>query len=120
MTATANGEPRHGLLSRRWPRFRTEVDEELAPPVLRLPRAKRIAKKIELVVGVIPSPIFILTIDNLRLLRMKLQSTLLQPLPYSTPNLLSLTLRPAMHDGIIGIPLERQMRILPRIHTSNA
>src|SRR5262249_42272213 len=28
MTATANGEPRHGLLSRRWPRFRTEVDEE--------------------------------------------------------------------------------------------
>ena len=51
---------------------RTEVDEELAPPVLRFPRTKRIAQEIKFLVRVLPSPIFILTIDNLRLLRMKL------------------------------------------------
>jgi hypothetical protein len=45
---------------------------------------------------------------------MKLQPTLSQPLLYGFPNLLSLTSGPAMHDGIIGVPLERQMRILSR------
>ena len=61
------------------------------------------AQKIEFLVRVIPSPIFILAMDNIRLLRMKLQPTLLQPLCYGTPNLLCLTFRPAMHDGIIGV-----------------
>jgi hypothetical protein len=60
------------------------------------------------------SPVFILAIDNLRLLRMKLQPTLLKPLRYSIPNFLGLAFGPAMHDGIIGIPLKRQMRKLPR------
>jgi len=45
---------------------------------------------------------------------MKLQPTFSQPLRYGYPNLLSLTSVPAMHDGIVGISFERQMRILPR------
>jgi hypothetical protein len=93
---------------------RSEIDEEFAPPSFRLPRTKRITKKIELLAWVISSPVFILAIDNLRLLRMKLQPTLLKPLRYGIPNFLSLASRPAMHDGIIGIPLKRQMRKLPR------
>src|SRR5262249_49115305 len=91
---------------------RRKVDEEFAPPIFRLPRTKRITKKIELLAWVISSPVFILAIDNLRLLRMKLQPTLLKPLRYSIPNFLSLASRPAMHNGIIGIPLKRQMRKL--------
>jgi hypothetical protein len=43
-------------------------------------------------------PVFILAIDNLRLLRMKLQPTFLKPLRYSIPNFLSLASRPAMHE----------------------
>src|SRR3972149_641282 len=93
---------------------RTEVDEELSFPVLRSSWAKRISQKVELPVRITPSSVLILTIDNLRLLRMKLQPTFPQPLRNSCPNFLSLAFRSAMHDGIIGIPLERQMRILPR------
>src|SRR5262249_34218302 len=93
---------------------RAEIDEEFAPPVFRLPRTKRITKKIKFLIRVISSPVLILTIDNLRLFRMKLQPTLLKPLRYGIPNFLSLAFGPAMHDGIIGIPLERQLRILPR------
>jgi hypothetical protein len=45
---------------------------------------------------------------------MKLQPTILQSGRNRCPNFLGLAFRSAMHDGIIGIPLERQMRILPR------
>src|SRR5262249_21362871 len=91
-----------------------KLTKSLPTPIFRLPRTKRITKKIEFLGWVRSSPIFVLAIDNLRLLRMKLQPTLLQPLRYRIPNFLSLASRPAMHDGVIGIPLKRQMRILPR------
>src|ERR1700676_497576 len=81
---------------------RTEVDEELPCTILRSPWPKRVAQKIELLVGIRPSPIFILAIDHLRLLRMKLQSTFPQPRGYGCPNLLSFSFRSAMHDGIIS------------------
>src|ERR1019366_4597933 len=93
---------------------RTEVDEVLPITILRPPRPKRIAQKIELLVWVRPSPILILAIDNLRLLGMKLQPTVLQASGYRRPNLLGLLLRSAMHDGIIGKTLKRQLPILRR------
>ena len=79
---------------------RAEVDEERPLPILRSPRPKRVAQKIELLVWIRPSPIIILAIDNFRLLRMKLQPTLLQTRGYGRPYLLSFRLSPAMHDGV--------------------
>src|SRR5215469_166371 len=92
----------------------TEIDKELTFAILRSPRPKCIAEKIELLVRIRPSPVIILAIDNFRLFRMKFQPTLLQTRGYGTPNLLSLRLFPAMHDGIIGIPFERYLWILLR------
>src|ERR1041385_4817963 len=56
---------------------RTEVDEVLPLAIFRSPRPKRVPQKIELFVRICPSPIIILAIDDLRLLRMKFQPTLL-------------------------------------------
>src|ERR1035437_5521807 len=93
---------------------RTEIDEVLPITILRPPRPKRVAQKIELFVWVRSSPILILAIDNLSLFRMKLQPTLLQTRGYGPPNLLSFHFRPAMHDGIIGETLKRQLPMLRR------
>src|SRR5260370_35236073 len=93
---------------------RTEVDEVLSSAILRSPRPKRVAQKIEFLVRVRPSPILILAIDHLRLLRMKLQPTLLQASGYGRPNLLGLRLCSAMHDGIIGKTLKRHLGITLR------
>src|ERR1017187_719686 len=79
---------------------RAEIDEVLASAILRSPRPKRVAQKIELLVWVRPSPIIILAIDDLRLLRMKLQPTFLQTRGYGSPNTLGFRLRPAMYDGV--------------------
>jgi hypothetical protein len=43
---------------------RAEIDEELSPAILRSSRPKCIAKKIELLVRVRPSPVVILAIDT--------------------------------------------------------
>src|ERR1700674_3989606 len=85
----------------------TEVDEELLVAILRSPRPKCVAEKIELLVWIGPSPVLILAIDNLRLVRMKLQPALPQTLGNRCPNLLGLRLRSTMHDGIIGETLKR-------------
>src|SRR3984893_8876161 len=78
----------------------TEVDEELSLTILRSPRPKRVAQKIELLVGIRPPPVFILAIDYLRLFRIKLQPTLLQAFGYGCPNRLGFPFRSAMHDGV--------------------
>src|SRR4051794_38916995 len=93
---------------------RTEIDEELSLAILRSPRPKRIAEKIELLVPVGPSSVIILAIDNLRLFRMKLQPAILQTRSYGCPNLLGFHFRSAMYDGIIGEALKRQLPILLR------
>src|SRR5260370_36144684 len=93
---------------------RAEIDEELPFAILRSPRPKRVTQKIEFLVRIRPSPIRILEIDDLRLLRMKFQPTLLQESAYGRPNLLGLLLRSAMPDGIIGKTLKRQLPILRR------
>src|SRR5437588_9628189 len=98
--------PASNLLADRLPRFvgngRAEVDEVLAEPILRSPRLKTIAQKIELLVRVSPPPIFILAIDHLRLLRMKLQPAFLHTHGYRCSYLLRLRLCPAVHDRIVG------------------
>src|SRR6266496_5056142 len=86
---------------------RTEIDEVLAEPILRSPGSKRVAQKIKFLLFVSPSPILILAIDDLRLLRMKFQPTLLPTHGYGCPDFLRFLLRPAMHDGIISKPLKR-------------
>src|ERR1700676_2868436 len=86
---------------------RTEIDEELPLPILRPSRPKSVAEKVELLVGVFPSPVLILAVDDLRLLRMKFQPALLQTRGYGRPDVLCLLLCPAMHDGIVGEPLKR-------------
>src|SRR3972149_3167093 len=86
---------------------RTEVDEVSPFPVLRSPGAKRITQKIEFLVRVFPSSVVILAIDDLRLCRMKLQPTVLYSCRNGRPNLLGLCLCFAMHNCVIGVPLER-------------
>src|SRR5208283_2224980 len=93
---------------------RTEVDEVLPEPILRSPRPKCVAEKIEFLVRIRPSPVIILAVDDLRLLRMKLQSTLAQTHGEGRPKLLGFNFRSAMHDGIVGEPFERQLRVLLR------
>src|ERR1700688_3685135 len=93
---------------------RAEIDEEFPLPILRPSRPKSVAEEVELLVGVFPSPVVILAIDDLRLLRMKFQPALLQTRGYGRPDFLCLHLCPAMYDGIIGKPLKRILRILPR------
>src|ERR1700689_756365 len=108
--------PAAKLLADRFAGFvgngRTEVDEVLAEPILRSPRLKSIAQKVELLVRVSPPPVVILAIDNLRLHRMKLQPAFLHTRGYRCPHLPRLPLCPAMHDRIVGIPFERQLWIL--------
>src|ERR1022692_485269 len=107
--------PASNLFADRLPRLvgngRAEVDEVLAKSILRSPRLKTVAQKIELLVRVSPSPVVILAIDNLRLLRMKLQPAFLHARANRCSHLLRLRFRPAMHDRLVGIPFERQWRI---------
>src|SRR6516225_11557843 len=92
----------------------TEIDEELPLMIFRSSRLKPIAEKIELFVRVSPVPKIILAIDDFRLLRVEFQSASLQPLRDGTLYLLGLLFRSAVHDAIIGIPLEWHSRIVHR------
>src|SRR5271157_608543 len=90
---------------------RCEVHEIPPPTVLRPARAKRVPQEVELLVGV-PSPaVVILAVDDLRLLRMKLQSTELKTASNAFQDLLRLFLRSAVRDNIVRIPLERHFRM---------
>src|SRR6516164_1501565 len=53
---------------------RAEVDEVLAPPVLRSPGPKGVAQVVEFIVGIGSTPVIIFAINDLRLTRMKLQA----------------------------------------------
>src|SRR5450755_1944274 len=102
--------PASDLLPDRLPRFvgngRAEVDKELAEPILRSPRLKTIAQKIELLVRVSPPPVTILAIADLLLPRMNLQPT--SPHARGSPRSPPPPLRfcPAMHEAIVGVPLD--------------
>ena len=47
---------------------RTKTDKESTPAILRPPRLERIAQEIEFLLRIIPSPIIVLTVDDLGLL----------------------------------------------------
>src|SRR5579883_894194 len=105
--------PASNLLPNGFHRFirdcRAEVDEVLPFPIFRSPWPKSIAQKIELFVRISPPPIIILAIDDLRLLRMKLQPTIPHTCSDCFPNFLSFRFRSAMHDGIVGETFKRNM-----------
>src|SRR5215469_6088282 len=109
--------PASNLFPNRFHRFIrdcwAEADEEYLLPILRSSRPKCVAQKIEFLVRISPPPVIILAIDYFRLLRMKFQPTLSHACGYSCPNFLGFCFRPAMHDGIVSIPLEHHLRILP-------
>src|SRR5713226_1842743 len=90
---------------------RGEVDEELAPSILRPPRAKRITQEIQPFLGILAWPVVILAVDDTRLARMDLQPTLREPMSYALQDLLRLRLRSAVRDNIICISLERHARM---------
>ena len=92
---------------------RREVDEVLTPPILRPTRAKRVPQEGELLRGILPRPVVILAVDDVRLLRMDLQPALRQTTFDVRQDLLRLRLRPTVHDDIIRVPLERNVRVRP-------
>src|SRR5713226_5030091 len=92
---------------------RGEVDEELAPSILRPPRAKRITQEIEPFLGIPARPVVILAVDDTRLAGMDFQSTLREPTSDALQDLLRLRLRPAVRDNIICVPLEWHAGMYP-------
>jgi hypothetical protein len=82
--------------------------------MLRSPGSKRVAQKIEALMGVGPSSILILAVDNLGLLRVELQSTRPEPLRQLLPQALRLRLRPTVTPRIIGITFARDVGMVPR------
>src|SRR4029079_3321605 len=82
---------------------RREEAHEVLPPMILCPsRLEGIAQEVERYVLVLPAPIIILTVDDPGLHGMKLQTTLLEPIPDGLQHLLRLNLAPAVHDGVVG------------------
>jgi hypothetical protein len=92
---------------------RTERDAEPLPPA-RQPRPKRIAEKIEPMVWVVSASIIVLAIDDFGLVRMQRQRALREPLLQRCPQRLGLFFTATMADRIIGVSLERNVRMVPR------
>src|SRR3954453_20671494 len=85
---------------------RQEAYEELPPPILGPPGPKGGAEKVELDVLMLAPPIIVLAVHDLGLLRMKLQTALLQTLPDRSEHLLRLSPALGVNDHIIRIALE--------------
>ena len=81
------------------------------PSILRPPRLKRVPQEVKLGVGMLPSPVPILTVDDTRLPRMQLQSTLLEAPLDAGQDLLRLFLRPAVRHNIVCVTFERNIRM---------
>ena len=92
---------------------RTERDAEPLPPA-RQPRPKRIAEKIEPMVWVVSASIIVLAIDDFGLIRMQRQRALREPLLQRCPQRPGLFFTATMADRIIGVSLERNVRMVPR------
>ena len=90
---------------------RYEADEVLTPSILCPTRAKRVPQEGELLRGILPRPVVILAVDDVRLLRMDVQPALRQTTFDMRQDLLRLRLRPTVRDDIIRVPLERNVRV---------
>jgi hypothetical protein len=62
--------------------------------------------------GPAPTPVAVLAVHDLRLVRMQFQPDLGHPGPQSVQDCLGLLQRPAVDHRIVGIPLERTAREL--------
>jgi hypothetical protein len=92
---------------------RIETDKESTPAVLRSPRPKRIPQEIEFLLRRIPSPVIILTVNNLRLLQVQFQPTFSKTPLNRHPKTFRFGFAPTVTNPIIGISLERDLWIIP-------
>jgi hypothetical protein len=90
---------------------RQEAHEELPPSILGPPGPKGVAEKVELDVLMLAPPIIVLAVHDLGLLRMKLQTALLQALPDRFEHVLRLSPAPGVNDHIVSIALKPDVRI---------
>src|SRR4051794_9759306 len=77
---------------------RKEAHEELPPSILGPPGPKGVAKEVELAVLMLASPVIVLAVHDLGLLRVKLKTALLQSLPDRFEHLLRLSLALGVND----------------------
>src|SRR3954447_20190171 len=98
-----------GLVADRW----DEAHEELPPSIPGPPGPKGVAEEVELDVLMLASPVIVLAVHDLGLLRVKLKTALLQSLPDRFEHMLGLSLALGVNDHIVGIALELDVRIGP-------
>src|SRR4051794_23077149 len=92
---------------------RTERDADLPSPSARQPRPESIAEKVELPVGIVPTSVIILAIDDFRLLGMKCQSAFSKPVLKRDAQSRSLLLTATVTDRVVGVTLEGNARMVP-------
>jgi hypothetical protein len=90
----------------------TEVDKVLPKMILRPPGSKCIAQIVELLIGIVSSSIIILTVDDVRLVRMKLQPTLSKAPLQRFLQVSRLLLAAAMAEDIVSKTLKRYVRMV--------
>ena len=98
-----------GLVAHR----RQKAHKGLSVTILGPPGPNGVTEKVELDVLMLAPPIIVLAVHDLGLLRMKLQSALLQALSDRCEHVLRLGPALGVNDHIIGIALERDVRIGP-------
>src|SRR5215471_16975998 len=86
---------------------RAEVDEVLAPSILRPSRTKGVSKKVKFLIRIPTTPVIILAVDDFRLVRMQLQLATFQPCLNAALDGLRLLLAYAVRDDIICTSLKR-------------
>src|SRR5690554_1942369 len=97
----------HGCLTDRWRKIHKHT---VSFAVLYQSWPERIPQEIELRVGVLPSTLAILAVNNLGLHRMHFQTTFSKSLFQRGPKSQSLVLSSTMHQSIIRIPAPRCLR----------
>src|SRR5215471_7472302 len=79
---------------------RAEVDEVLAPSILRPSRTKGVSKKVKFLIRIPTTPVIILAVDDFRLVRMQLQLATFQPCLNAALDGLRLLLAYAVRDEV--------------------
>src|SRR5512135_505054 len=92
---------------------REEAHEELPPSILGPPGPKGVAEEVELDVLMLAPPVIVLAVHDLGLLRVKLQTALLQTLPDRFEHVLSLSPALGVYDHLVSIQLESDLPIGP-------
>lgn len=98
------------LLGRLVAHRRAEIDNVLAPAVLRPPGSEGIAEEVELLLGITSPSVVILTLDDLRLFGMKCTFAPGESPAKSRHKPLSLSFTFAVANDVVSISLERDMR----------